>query len=273
MVEEPGEEPKLYRQDTGELVTNISFVDPLLRGENNEYPEDLPKEKEHAKYPSSNKSKLYKDIDELLENLKKEDSVLKTKSDPNDKSSKTSKTFSSRRNSIHYSSSHRDKYEKKDKRYSYNPREDIDLLITDLSPDNGTAKTNEEKNILFVERKHKLHTLEKETRNSSEKMKEEAKKKDYSSSNHSGHKSTPTTESESKFETSPSKSKLSSNGKSILIKKNKNADLIDEILGLNNSSDVKMHANRKSEHSASEYRPRSVSTKTSSRKLRQHRVS
>ena len=69
VVEEPGEEPKLYRQDTGELVTNSSFVDPLLSEENNEHPSELPKSKEKAKYSNPNASKLYKDIDELIEKV------------------------------------------------------------------------------------------------------------------------------------------------------------------------------------------------------------
>lgn len=70
VVEEPGEEPKLYRQDTGELVSDGVFVDPFLKAENNEYPNDLPKEKEKAKYPSSNPTKLYKDIDDLVDKMK-----------------------------------------------------------------------------------------------------------------------------------------------------------------------------------------------------------
>ncbi len=69
VVEEPGEEPKLYRQDTGELVTDMN-VDPFLIGENNEHPNNLPKGKENAK---STTAKMYKDIDELIEKLKNDD--------------------------------------------------------------------------------------------------------------------------------------------------------------------------------------------------------
>ena len=72
VVEEPGEEPKLYRQDTGELVSDM-YVDPILIGENNEHPEELPKGKENAKYAPTNPSKMYKDIDELIERLKNDD--------------------------------------------------------------------------------------------------------------------------------------------------------------------------------------------------------
>ena len=39
MVEEPGEEPKLYRQDTGELIAKGPFVfDPFVSNENQEHP-------------------------------------------------------------------------------------------------------------------------------------------------------------------------------------------------------------------------------------------
>ncbi len=77
MVEEPGEEPRLYRQDTGELVTNGKYTEPFLRGENDEHPNDLPKSKEKAKY-QSDKSKIYKDIDELIEKLIKDDASYKS---------------------------------------------------------------------------------------------------------------------------------------------------------------------------------------------------
>ncbi|CAF0724007.1 unnamed protein product [Brachionus calyciflorus] len=60
VVEEPGEEPKLYRQDTGELVTNGSFVDPLIKEENNEHPNLIPKQKEEQQ------PKYYKDIDDIF---------------------------------------------------------------------------------------------------------------------------------------------------------------------------------------------------------------
>jgi hypothetical protein len=71
VVEEPGEEPKLYRQDTGELVTDLN-VDPfLINGENNEHPNNLPKSKENA--TKSTTAKMYKDIDELIEKLKNDD--------------------------------------------------------------------------------------------------------------------------------------------------------------------------------------------------------
>ena len=71
VVEEPGEEPKLYRQDTGELVTDLN-VDPfLINGENNEHPSNLPKSKENA--TKSTTAKMYKDIDELIEKLKNDD--------------------------------------------------------------------------------------------------------------------------------------------------------------------------------------------------------
>ena len=69
MVEEPGEEPKLYRQDTGELVTDLN-AEPFLVGENDEHPLNLPQGKESAK---STTSKMYKDIDDLIEKLKNED--------------------------------------------------------------------------------------------------------------------------------------------------------------------------------------------------------
>ena len=69
VVEEPGEEPKLYRQDTGELVTDL-YVDPFLVAENNEHPVELPKGKESAK---STSTKMYKDIDDLIEKLKNDD--------------------------------------------------------------------------------------------------------------------------------------------------------------------------------------------------------
>lgn len=77
VVEEPGEEPRLYRQDTGELVTNGKYAEPFLRGENDEHPNDLPKGKEKAKY-QSDKSKIYKDIDELIEKLIKDDASFKS---------------------------------------------------------------------------------------------------------------------------------------------------------------------------------------------------
>lgn len=103
VVEEPGEEPKLYRQDTGELVSNSSFTDPLVDGENNENPEELPKGKEKAKYASNTHSKLYKDIDELIENLRNEDSSLKNESEKKTNENDKTKSFNGRRNSIHMS--------------------------------------------------------------------------------------------------------------------------------------------------------------------------
>ena len=71
VVEELGVEPKLYRQDTGELVTDLN-VDPfLINGEHNEHPSNLPKSKENA--TKSTTAKMYKDIDELIEKLKNDD--------------------------------------------------------------------------------------------------------------------------------------------------------------------------------------------------------
>lgn len=105
VVEEPGEEPKLYRQDTGELVGDGStFIDPFLNAENNEHPNELPTAKNHqqqtpqqrrtrtptsgdksqsAQQPVQSQSsssrtttptttKLYKDIDDLIEKLRLE---------------------------------------------------------------------------------------------------------------------------------------------------------------------------------------------------------
>ncbi len=118
MVEEPGEEPKLYRQDTGELVTNSAFMDPLINGENNEHPEELPINKENSKNASSH-SKLYKDIDDLIEVLRNEDrSIQAPLGIKNGKQSGESST-ATRRNSIHLSSMRRERDDKKEKRYSY----------------------------------------------------------------------------------------------------------------------------------------------------------
>ena len=119
MVEEPGEEPKLYRQDTGELVTptNSSFIDPVIKEENDEHPNELPKGKEKAKYPTSH-SKLYKDIDELIENLITEDQNLK---------SKTFHKTDSNKDTIYSSNSYSTKSNQKEKiqkRYSFPPREE-----------------------------------------------------------------------------------------------------------------------------------------------------
>lgn len=142
VVEEPGEEPKLYRQDTGELVTSTTELnDPLKTGENNENPEELPKSKEKAgKYPSSSHSKLYKDIDSLIATLKREDRNLKSSlttgsSKVRGGEAQRTKSFSSRRNSVHVSNlaSKQETQDKKEKRYSYNPREEIkEALKKDL---------------------------------------------------------------------------------------------------------------------------------------------
>jgi hypothetical protein len=142
VVEEPGEEPKLYRQDTGELVTpaNSSFIDPVIHEENDEHPNELPKGKEKAKYPTSH-SKLYKDIDELIENLITEDQNLKSKTfHPKQQqpasqaeSSKlisdniyNSNSYTSKQSSNSNSSSSCQQKEKIQKRYSFPPREDKD---------------------------------------------------------------------------------------------------------------------------------------------------
>ncbi len=130
VVEEPGEEPKLYRQDTGELVTSTTeFPDPLRNGENNENPEELPKSKEKAsKYPPSSHTKLYKDIDDLIDTLKREDKSLKSHLASGSKvrggETQRTKSFSSRRNSVHVGNVGA-KQEPKEKRYSFNPREEI----------------------------------------------------------------------------------------------------------------------------------------------------
>lgn len=50
----------MYRQDTGELVTNSEFIDPLSKEENNEHPNEVPKQKEEQ-IP-----KYYKDIDDIF---------------------------------------------------------------------------------------------------------------------------------------------------------------------------------------------------------------
>lgn len=155
VVEEPGEEPKLYRQDTGELVTSSAeFIDPLRTGENNENPEELPKSKEKAgKYPSSSHSKLYKDIDALIATLKREERNLKsslTTGSSKVRGSETQRTtsFSSRRNSVHVSNvaSKQETQDKKEKRYSYNPREEIkEALKKDLDKSKQTTPQLERK--------------------------------------------------------------------------------------------------------------------------------
>jgi hypothetical protein len=310
VVEEPGEEPKLYRQDTGELVTNASFIDPLLNGENNEYPEELPKEKEKAKYPSNNKSKLYKDIDELLENLKKEDANLKNTNINNSGNNKNTnnKQFNLRRNSIHLSSaSRKEKLDKKEKRYSYNPRDEYHLTdsskIYDTSSFQKTGDQQQQKKMtksaLFAAENRKSKVISEKELKSSHNLptslaNESLKKEDTISSNLSSsskyhqHEKSEKQPSKHKniIESSSSKSKLHSN-KSILIKNkentgnsssiisnngsNKKSEIINEILNFATSSQSKANM-KKSDHSNSEYRPRSCSTKSSNRKLRHHRV-
>jgi len=120
VVEEPGEEPKLYRQDTGELVTNSSFIDPLTNGENNENPVELPRSKEKPKHASGQHSKLYKDIDDLIESLRSEEGSLKAPLDLKSSNKSAEKNSPGRRNSIHLSSVRRDRDDRKEKRYSYN---------------------------------------------------------------------------------------------------------------------------------------------------------
>ncbi len=58
-------------------MTNGKYNEPFLRGENDEHPNDLPKGKEKAKY-QSDKSKIYKDIDELIEKLIQDDANFKS---------------------------------------------------------------------------------------------------------------------------------------------------------------------------------------------------
>lgn len=101
VVEEPGEEPKLYRQDTGELVSDGTFIDPFLNVENNEHPNELPPKHRTrtptdkptssctqksttptsaggapststSSQPQQPTAKLYKDIDDLIEKLRLE---------------------------------------------------------------------------------------------------------------------------------------------------------------------------------------------------------
>lgn len=126
VVEEPGEEPKLYRQDTGELVGDGAFVDPFLNAENNEHPNELPpRHQSHhhhqhhhhnqtgrtsaePKTPSNTKSrstpspqpptpsssqqqptaKLYKDIDDLIEKLRLEQQQQSNKKSASTESNK-----------------------------------------------------------------------------------------------------------------------------------------------------------------------------------------
>lgn len=97
MVEEPGEEPKLYRQDTGELVGDGAFIDPFLNQENNEHPNELPPKhrtrtptEKSANSPSTSQptAKLYKDIDELIEKLRLEQQQQHTGKKPAEQSNK-----------------------------------------------------------------------------------------------------------------------------------------------------------------------------------------
>lgn len=67
MVEEPGEEPLLYRQDTGELITKGPFVDPFL----SENLFETMFNSKSATNGSHSHTKFYKDMDDLVESIKK----------------------------------------------------------------------------------------------------------------------------------------------------------------------------------------------------------
>lgn len=244
VVEEPGEEPKLYRQDTGELVTSTAeFIDPLRTGENNENPEELPKSKEKAgKYPSSSHSKLYKDIDALIATLKREDRNLKSSltmenSKVRGGETQRTKSFSSRRNSVHVSNlaSKQETQDKKEKRYSYNPRGEIkEALKKDLD-------------------KYKQTTLQSERNSDSKQVKEDIQR----------------------INSGEVKSKTSNNGSAKKshdaygTKKDKNKiETIMENITLSDKLPKKIYIPNDSAFE----RPRSVSSKPVSRKIRHHRV-
>jgi hypothetical protein len=88
VVEEPGEEPQLYRQDTGELVTNNNFTSPIVINDNKEHLYDKAFNKARNQRPSQSPSRFkvdtsdnktnkqfYQDINEIIVQTGKDDDL------------------------------------------------------------------------------------------------------------------------------------------------------------------------------------------------------